>query len=192
MPIIGNLSHYYVFCFCLCLSIRQLIQTIFCLLLVSDLCIWGMIAWSNNRQQVVLLCACPTDPVWRDSLQAQQYTLLITPVRVDMQCKQILVWWHFDSFLNNIVSCERKSLKAWKAAVFGVQFTPAVSASAKKQLMRIKFLVAASTQSGKNMSPLSSAKLKQQHYQQQQQQQPQAASTQAGKEYTNSLSAVDP
>ena len=145
----------------------------FCLLLESYSCIWRMIAWSDKRQQVVSVCACPTDPVWRDSLQAQQFTFLITPVRVDMQCKQILVWWHFDSFLNNIVSCERKSLKAWKAAVFGVQFTPAVSASAKKQLMRIKFLVAASTQSGKNMSSLSSAKLKQQHYQQQQQQQQQ-------------------
>ena len=56
-----------------------------------------------------------------------------------------------------MMSCERKLLKARKAAVFGVQFTPAVSADAKKQLMRIKFLVAASTQSGKNMSPLSSA-----------------------------------
>ena len=51
-------------------------------------------------------------------------------------------------------------MKARKAAMFGVQFTPAVSADAKKQLMGIKFLVAASTQSGKSMSPLSSAATK--------------------------------
>ena len=59
-----------------------------------------------------------------------------------------------------MISCERKPLKARKAAMFGVQFTPAVSADAKKQLMRIKFLVAAGTQSGKNMSPVSSAETK--------------------------------
>ena len=56
-------------------------------------------------------------------------------------------------------------------------------------------LLAASTQSGKNMSPLSSAKLKQQHYQQSTTkitttacQFLLAASTHAGKEHTNSLS----
>ena len=95
-----------------------------------------------------------------------------------------------------MISCGRKPLKARKAAMFGVQFTPAVSADAKKQLMRIKFLVAASTQSGKNMSPLSSAatKLQQQHYQQSTTTTTTTACqfllavyTQAGKEYTLTL-----